>query len=116
MPATLDRLDPFPGRWPPGADEQQRGTRAALDCGRKKELAFFERERGGRTAAILMSLLMTAKAAGINAGDYFRDILLRISESGLTAKDLTPHAWKEHFEPKVRARRNEILQKLTGKA
>ena len=31
---------------------------------------FLQHEGGGRTAAILMSLLMTAKAAGIHPGDY----------------------------------------------
>ena len=32
----------------------------------RKNWLFFQREGGGRTAAILMSLLMTAKAAGVN--------------------------------------------------
>ena len=81
-----------------------------LAVGRKNWL-FFQREGGGKTAAILMSLLMTAKAAGIHPGDYFKDVLLRIS----TCKDarlLTPHAWKEHFEAEVSARRNEILERI----
>ncbi len=81
-----------------------------LAVGRKNWL-FFQREGGGKTAAILMSLLMTAKAAGVNPGDYFKDVLLRIS----TCKDarlLTPHGWKEHFEAEVTARHNEILKRI----
>jgi len=57
---------------------------------------------------------MTARAAEVNPRDYFRDVLLRISEPGLKAADLTPHTWKERFEPEVLARRNEILRKITG--
>ena len=61
-----------------------------------------------------MSLLMTARAAEVNPRDYFRDVLLRLSEPGLKAADLTPHAWKVRFEPEVLARRNEILRKIAG--
>ena len=77
---------------------------------------FFQREGGGKTAAILMGLLMTAKAAGVHLGDYFKDVLLRISEPGTDVKDLTPHRWKERFEPEVTARRHDILEKLVGAA
>lgn len=84
-----------------------------IAIGRKNWL-FYQREGGGKTAAILMSLLMTAKAAGLNLTDYFKDVLLRISERGVDAKSLTPHAWKERFEPEVTARRHEILQRLVG--
>lgn len=80
----------------------------------RKNWLFFQREGGGKVASILMSLLMTARAAGVNPRDYFRDILLRVSEPGLTAADLTPHAWKERFEPEVTARRNEILKRVAG--
>ena len=63
-----------------------------------------------------MSLLMTAKAAGVDPGDYFKDVLLRISEPGVDVKDLTPHGWKVRFEADVKARRYEILRKITGAA
>ncbi|MBI3449250.1 MAG: IS66 family transposase, partial [Acidobacteria bacterium] len=61
----------------------------------RKNWLFFQSEGGGRTASILMSLLMTAKAAGVHLGDYFKDVLLRISEPGTDVKSLTPHGWKE---------------------
>jgi len=82
----------------------------------RKNWLFFQREGGGKTASILMSLLMTARAAGVHLGDYFKDVLLRISEPGTDVKSLTPHGWKERFEPEVTARRHEILKKLVGAA
>ncbi len=41
---------------------------------------------------------------------------LRISEPGVGVKDLSPHGWKVRFEADVKARRYEILSKLTGAA
>lgn len=82
----------------------------------RKNWLFFQREGGGRTASVLMSLLMTAKAADVNLNDYFRDVLMRISEPGTDVKDLTPHGWRQRFEPEVTARRHEILRKLVGAA
>jgi transposase IS66 family protein len=51
---------------------------------------FFQREGGGRTASILMSLLMTAKAAGVQSGASLKDVLPRISEPGTDVNSLTP--------------------------
>jgi transposase len=81
-----------------------------IAVGRKNWL-FFQRVGGGKTAAIIMSLLMTAKAAGVNLPEYFRDVLLRISTC-TDVRSLTPHGWKERWEPEVRARRQEILDLL----
>ena len=79
----------------------------------RKNWLFFQGEGGGRTAAILMSLLMTAKAAGIHPGDYFRDVLLRISTC-TDAKQLTPHGWKQHFEADVTGRRQALIQQIVA--
>ena len=81
----------------------------------RKNWLFFQREGGGKTAAILMSLLMTAKAASVDPGDYFKDVLLRIATCS-DVKQLTPHGWKEHFAAEVKARRCEILQRLVATA
>lgn len=81
----------------------------------RKNWLFFQREGGGKTAAILMSLLMTAKAAGIHPGDYFKDVLLRLSTC-TDAKRLTPHGWKQHFEAEVTERRHALLQQILGAA
>ena len=56
---------------------------------------------------------MTSKAAGIHAGDYFRDVLTRISTC-TDAKQLTPHGWKQNFEAEVHGRRLALLQQLVG--
>lgn len=79
----------------------------------RKNWLFFQREGGGKTASILMSLLMTAKAAGVNPGDYFKDVLLRISTCR-DARKLTPHGWKEHFATEVAERRRALLQQLVA--
>ena len=81
----------------------------------RKNWLFFQRPGGGRTAAVLMSLLMTAKAAGIHPGDYFKDVLLRLSTC-TDAKLLTPHGWKQHFEAEVTERRHALLQQILGAA
>ena len=81
----------------------------------RKNWLFFQREGGGRTAATLMSLLMTAKAAGIHPRDYFRDVLLRISTC-TDVRQLTPHGWKEHFATEVTERRHAMLQQVLGAA
>jgi len=81
----------------------------------RKNWLFFQRAGGGRTASILMSLLMTAKAAGIDPRQYFRDVLLRISTCS-DVRTLTPHGWKERWEPEVKARRQEILDTLLSQA
>jgi transposase len=81
----------------------------------RKNWLFFQRVGGGKTASILMSLLMTAKAAGVNPRDYFRDVLLRISTcSDVSA--LTPHGWKANWEAEVTAQRQRVLDTLLAGA
>jgi len=110
-PALLRYLDD--GRLAISNNAAERALRP-FAVGRKNWL-FFQREGGGRTAAILMSLLMTAKAAGIHPGDYFKDVLLRLSTC-TDAKLLTPHGWKQSFEAEVSERRHALLQQILGVA
>lgn len=83
-----------------------------IAIGRKNWL-FFQREGGGRVAAVLMSLLVTAQAAGIHVGDYFRDVLVRISTC-TEVKKLTPHGWREHYAAEVTERRHALLRRIAG--
>ncbi|MEM6676095.1 MAG: transposase domain-containing protein [Planctomycetota bacterium] len=69
---------------------------------------------GGRTAAILLSLLRTAQAAGIEPATYFRDVLVRIDQEQDFAK-LLPHAWKEHFADDVQHWRREAIARIGGR-
>lgn len=77
----------------------------------RKNWLYFQNEMGGRTATILMSLLMTAKAAEVHLRDYFRDVLLRMAK-GEDPKTLTPHAWKEKYEAELQSHRASILARL----
>lgn len=77
----------------------------------RKNWLFFQTEGGGKTAAILASLLQTARAIGLDPRIYFRDVLLRIgTESDVTK--LTPHGWKQHFAQDVADHREDILCRL----
>ena len=45
----------------------------------RKNWMFFLTEGGGESAVVLLSLVMTAKAIGLNPQTYLRDVLLRIA-------------------------------------
>ncbi len=72
---------------------------------------FVQNLAGGKRTAILLSLVMTAKAIGINPVDYFRDVLLRIARESDVSK-LTPHGWKQHFAEGVAADREIAVARL----
>jgi len=77
----------------------------------RKNWLFFQTEGGGKTAAVLASLLQTARAIGIDPKTYFRDVLLRIGSESDVAK-LTPHGWKQHFAHGVADHHEDILCRL----
>lgn len=77
----------------------------------RKNWMIVGNENGGRTAAILYSLVMTAKAAGIDPRLYIRDVLTRIADESDVSK-LTPRGWKEHHAPSVEAHRLSILERM----
>ncbi|MCP4037008.1 MAG: IS66 family transposase [bacterium] len=84
----------------------------AVAVGRKNWL-FFQTEGGGDTAVVLLSLVMTAKAAGIDPRTYLRDVLLRIARETDVAK-LTPHGWREHFQDEVEEQRQAAMAAFCG--
>ena len=84
----------------------------AVAVGRKNWM-FFQREGGGETAVVLLSLVMTAKAAGVDPSQYLRDVMLRIGRETDVAK-LTPHAWREHFLPQVEEERRAATAYFLG--
>jgi hypothetical protein len=61
-----------------------------------------------------MSLLMTAQAAGIHQGDYFRDVLTRISTCTDVTKLTPPHGWQQHYAAEVTERRHALLREIAG--
>jgi hypothetical protein len=60
-----------------------------------------------------LSLVMTAKAIGLNPQTYLRDVLLRIGRESDVTK-LTPHGWKQHFAAEVEAERQAAMAYIVG--
>ena len=64
-----------------------------IALGRKNYL-FVGSEHGGRRAAILYSLIRTCERHHVNAWDYLRDVLVRISTHPASQiETLLPHRW-----------------------
>lgn len=87
-----------------------------IALGRKNWL-FVGNERGGKTAAVLMSLHATAKAIGLDTRAYLRDVILRMAaapeaQREALAADLTPHRWRETFASAVQDHQLAILERL----
>ena len=77
----------------------------------RKNWLFFQQDTGGKTAAVIATLLRTALAIDVDPHAYFRDLLVRIAHETDVTK-LTPHGWKQHFEAEVRERREEVLARI----
>jgi hypothetical protein len=62
---------------------------------------FFGSDRGGETAAILMSVLASAKRHGIEPFAYVRELLIALSAADVDRRSLLPDIWiaahPEHF-------------------
>ena len=70
-----------------------------IALGRKNYL-FLGNDQGGRRAAILYSLIRTCERHGVNAWEYLRDVLVRISTHPASRIDeLLPHRWKPATAP-----------------
>lgn len=84
----------------------------SVAVGRKNWL-FFQTEGGGANAVVMLSLVMSAKAAGIDPKVYLRDVLLRIGREVDVTK-LTPHGWREHFREEVEAKKQAVMARFLG--
>ena len=80
----------------------------------RKNWIFFGNERGGKTAAVLYSLIATCKEHGVDPRTYLRDVLLRIATTS-DVRELTPYGWKAKWAPVVEAHRASILERLALK-
>jgi hypothetical protein len=67
----------------------------------RKNWMFFGSDRGGETAAILMSILAGAKRHGIEPFEYVRQLLIALSPAEVDLRSLLPDVWiaahPEHF-------------------
>ena len=67
-----------------------------LAIGRKNWL-FFGSEQGGKSAAVLLSLVQTCRGLGINPREYLEDVFRRImSHSSKKLHELLPDQWLLH--------------------
>lgn len=80
----------------------------------RKGWLFVQSVEGGQRAAILLSLVMTAKAIGINPVMYLRDLLVRISVE-TDVRKLTPHGWAEHYAEQVSLEYEAATARLLGR-
>lgn len=72
-----------------------------LVIGRKNWL-FAGSEGGAENAAVLYSLVVSCKLAGVDPFAYFRDVLMRIhTHPAERIADLIPREWKARFGPGV---------------
>jgi transposase len=61
----------------------------------RKNWMFAGSEKGGHTAAVLYSIVMTCKRHGVDPFEYLRDILTRLPDHLITRLDeLLPDRWK----------------------
>jgi transposase len=67
----------------------------------RRNYTFFGSDNGGRTAAVLYSLIASAKRHGLDPFVYLRDVLARISDHpSNTLHELLPDQWKlAHLAP-----------------
>jgi transposase len=63
----------------------------------RKNWLFCGSDNGGRTAAVLFSLIATCQRHKVNPFEYLRDVLTRIAATPLSQLDqLLPDQWKPH--------------------
>ena len=88
------------GRVPIDNSAVERAIRPVA-VGRKNWLAFGS-ERGGHDAATLFTLIGSCKMQGVNAQDYLRDVLSRLSTHPQSRiAELTPRGWRAAREAGV---------------
>jgi hypothetical protein len=85
------------GEFVPDNNRSERALRG-IAVGRGNWL-FFGSDRGGRTAAILLTLLKSAQRNELNPYDYMTDVLTRIADHPHSQiADLLPHRWRPAAE------------------
>jgi transposase len=104
---------PEDGRLPIDNNAAERSLRQVA-VGRKNWM-FIGNANGGRTAAVVYSLIASAKAIGVDPRMYVRDVLLRIAhENDVTT--LTPTGWKQRWAPEVEEHRASIIERMLARS
>jgi hypothetical protein len=86
---------------PPRGEPAKRAfLRLCCASHKRKNWLFAGSEGGAEHAAILCSLVVSCKLAGVDPFAYFRDVLLRIhTHPAERLAELIPREWKVHFGP-----------------
>lgn len=88
------------GRIPIDNNACERAIRP-IAIGRRNWL-FVGSERGGRAAAVVLSLVESCRQAGVDPVDYFADVLVRVgSHPASRVEDLLPQNWATLFGRKA---------------
>jgi transposase len=88
----------------------------SVAVGRKNDLFVFTEETG-QSATVLMSLVESCKAIGLDPAPYFNDVLQEMRQNPPAAvATLTPWAWKERRDQQElrRASREMLLDKVVA--
>ncbi|MCB9917208.1 MAG: transposase domain-containing protein [Planctomycetes bacterium] len=82
-----------------------------MAVGRKNDLFVFS-ERTGKTATVVMSLVESCKAIGLDPMTYLNDVLQEMRQNpDPVVADLTPWAWKaQHDQVEERKRQRKSAQ------
>lgn len=76
-------------------------TMCPVALGRRNYL-FAGSKNGGKTAAVIYSLVTSCKRLGINPWEYPKDVIDRVSTHPMARVwELTPRGWKEMHENQV---------------
>jgi hypothetical protein len=66
----------------------------------RKNWMFLGSEAGAEHAALLYSLVVSCKLAGVDPFAYFRDVLMRIhTHPAERIAELIPREWKTRYSP-----------------
>lgn len=96
--------------------DNNRAERAlrGVAVGRKNWL-FVVNESGGKTAAILLTLIQTCRRIGLDPATYIRDVLERISSCPISEiASLTPHGWKQRWAEEIKAEADRLAHLLVA--
>ena len=70
----------------------------------RKNFLFCGSDRGGRSAAVIYTLIESAKRCGANPYEYLRDVLARLPQTRLSEIEvLLPDAWLKAHADETRA-------------
>lgn len=97
-------------------DNNQSERTLRLQAIGRKNWLFLGSQRGGQTAAVLFSLLASAKRHYLEPWSYLRDVLSALAEAPADLTPLLPDVWLErHPEARLEYRKRENEQALAAK-